>query len=157
MSNYEYKGCVTGFSESDAVTVWQPTENPYPVQHDDNEYANRLVDVGLLVQDAILPTNAFVSLFNVPLGTQEAPYGFYLTINGVTYNPTHYADYGLVEVVNSSALTYLYPTTTQPVTVVLTYVNPSNTVERLHEGDALYDDDKHTMSFILQAFNPPDA
>lgn len=33
MSYYKYHGRVTGFSESDAVTVWQPIENPYPVQH----------------------------------------------------------------------------------------------------------------------------
>lgn len=48
MSSYEYHGCVTGFSESDQVTVWQPTANPMPVQHNANVYAGRLVDVGLL-------------------------------------------------------------------------------------------------------------
>lgn len=56
MSSYEYHGCVTGFSESDQVTVWQPTESPYPVQHDDNDYANRLVDVGLLAKSDCQPT-----------------------------------------------------------------------------------------------------
>ena len=48
MANYEYNGCVTGFSEAGQVTVWQPEQIPADVEHDDNEYVQRLLGVGLL-------------------------------------------------------------------------------------------------------------
>ena len=48
MANYEYVGCVTGFSESGQVTVWQPEQIPLEVEHTDNEYTQRLLGVGLL-------------------------------------------------------------------------------------------------------------
>lgn len=48
MSDYAYHGCVTSFSEADQVTVWQPTDHPFPVQHTDNSYAERLVARALL-------------------------------------------------------------------------------------------------------------
>lgn len=49
MSNYEYLGCVTGFSENDTVTVWQPPTMPMHVLRDAVAYTKRLVDVELLV------------------------------------------------------------------------------------------------------------
>lgn len=51
MSDYEYHGCVTGFSEADAVTIWQPSQSPMSVQYAENSYSKRLVDMGLLVKN----------------------------------------------------------------------------------------------------------
>ncbi|QRO13078.1 hypothetical protein I6J32_10870 [Moraxella osloensis] len=65
MSSYEYHGCVTGFSESDQVTVWQPAANPMPVQHDDNSYIKRLVMQKLLVEKTATPTTFKVSYINL--------------------------------------------------------------------------------------------
>lgn len=48
MAEYKYNGCVTGFSESDTVSLWQPILLPYTVERDDNEYSQRLLDVLLL-------------------------------------------------------------------------------------------------------------
>lgn len=48
MSDYEYHGCVMGFSESDQVTVWQPTQSPMPVQYTENAYAGRLAAMAIL-------------------------------------------------------------------------------------------------------------
>lgn len=84
MSNYEYKGCVTGFSESDQVTVWQPTENPYPVQHDDNEYANRLVDVALLQAPiGCIPTSlSFIPKVVIPADKDTVILRVVIEVNG---------------------------------------------------------------------------
>ena len=49
MANYEYLGCVTGFSEARTTQLIQPIETPMPVTRASNAYTERLLGVGLLV------------------------------------------------------------------------------------------------------------
>ena len=49
MANYEYLGCVTGFSEAGNTQLIQPIETPMPVTRASNAYTERLLGVGLLV------------------------------------------------------------------------------------------------------------
>ena len=49
MANYEYLGCVTGFSEAGNTQLIQPTDTPMPVTRASNAYTERLLGVGLLV------------------------------------------------------------------------------------------------------------
>ena len=58
MSNYDYIGCVTGFSESDDSTLIQPTQLPMSVERPENDYTNRLVGVGLLSAKTTDMTNS---------------------------------------------------------------------------------------------------
>ena len=51
MANYEYLGCVTGFSEARNTQLIQPTDTPMPVTRASNAYTERLLGVGLLVVD----------------------------------------------------------------------------------------------------------
>ena len=49
MANYEYLGCVTGFSEAGNTQLIQPTDTPMPVTRASNAYTEHLLGVGLLV------------------------------------------------------------------------------------------------------------
>ena len=49
MSNYEYLGCVTGFSQNGITQLIQPTQTPMAVAIDATDYTERLEGVGLLV------------------------------------------------------------------------------------------------------------
>lgn len=79
MSNYEYLGCVTGFSENDTVTVWQPPTMPMHVLRDAVAYTNRLVDVELLVGSGN-PVNPNIQCIPTSLtidNTTDLPTGLY--------------------------------------------------------------------------------
>ncbi|WP_019672308.1 BspA family leucine-rich repeat surface protein [Psychrobacter lutiphocae] len=78
MAEYEYNGCVTGFSESDTVSVWQPEQVPYTVERDDNEYSQRLVDVLLL--ETKLPSDQGLAKDYSGTGWYKA------TDTGIVYN-----------------------------------------------------------------------
>ena len=49
MANYEYTGCVTGFSEAGNIQLIQPTETLMPVNRTSNAYTERLLGIGLLL------------------------------------------------------------------------------------------------------------
>ena len=49
MANYEYLGCVTGFSQNGITQLIQPTQTPMAVAIDATDYTERLEGVGLLV------------------------------------------------------------------------------------------------------------
>lgn len=51
MANYEYVGCVTGFSEDSNTTLIQPSKLPISIERLDIAYTQRLLGVGLLKND----------------------------------------------------------------------------------------------------------
>ena len=103
MANYEYLGCVTGFSEAGNTQLIQPTDTPMPVTRASNAYTERLLGVGLLLSDdensgqddsgfnwLSLAVNNTVALDGMSDGINF----FEAYINGVAYNKD-YADYDL--------------------------------------------------------------
>ena len=103
MADYNYSGCITGFSASGNIQLIAPTKAPHPVVLAANAYTERLQGMGLLLSDdensgqddsgfnwLSLAVNKTVALDGMSDGINF----FEAYINGVAYNKD-YADYDL--------------------------------------------------------------